>query len=390
MAKKNITMEEVTDSISSRAGTYHEETEVKYMRLLEKIAKTLPPCARHFLNAEGRSSAKSKLSYAYDLRTFFRYLQKNVPSFQDMDMTEWTPEMLEKVDILDIEAFSAYMIHHGTKLTNGTKPEEELSPDKVGNEESARKRKMSVIRSFYTYCQKKRLMKENPAAFADLPKVKEKKIVYMDEGETAELLDRMEHGTVGLKGRALKFSEKTRLRDLAIVTLLLGTGIRVSECVGINLNNISFRDNSISVTRKGGKEETVYFGEEVETALLNYMEEREKIQAKPGHENALFLSIQKRRISVQAVENLVVKYTSRVIEGKKITPHKLRSTYGTSLYRNTGDIYLVATALGHNDVNTTRVHYAHMDENRRRMAAESVRLRETEPKKKGRKKKDAE
>lgn len=120
----------------------------------------------------------------------------------------------------------------------------------------------------------------------------------------------------------------------------------------------------------------VYFGEEVEKALRSYLAySRKGMTPLPGHENALFLSTQKRRMGVQAVENMVKKYASQVTS-KKITPHKLRSTYGTALYRETGDIYLVADVLGHKDVNTTREHYAAIDENRRRQAAGVVKLRE--------------
>lgn len=121
----------------------------------------------------------------------------------------------------------------------------------------------------------------------------------------------------------------------------------------------------------------VYFGEEVKTALLAYLEgERASATPLPDHENALFLSTQRKRMGVQAIENMVKKYAREVTPNKKITPHKLRSTYGTNLYKETGDIYLVADVLGHKDVNTTKKHYAAIDENRRRQAASAVRLRE--------------
>lgn len=119
----------------------------------------------------------------------------------------------------------------------------------------------------------------------------------------------------------------------------------------------------------------VYFGPEVEKVLKEYIAVRENIVALSGHEHALFYSTQKRRIGVRAVENLVKKYSSAIIKTKKITPHKLRSTYGTALYQETGDIYLVADVLGHKDVNTTRKHYAAMDDTRRRKAASAVHLR---------------
>ena len=163
---------------------------------------------------------------------------------------------------------------------------------------------------------------------------------------------------------------------MAIITLLLGTGIRVSELVGLDIQDVDFKNGGIQVTRKGGNEMVVYFGEEVEKALLNYIEMRKNITPVAGHEHALFYSTQRKRIGIQAVENLVKKYASQITTTKKITPHKLRSTYGTALYRETGDIYLVADVLGHKDVNTTRKHYAAMDENRRRLAAKAVRMRE--------------
>ena len=142
------------------------------------------------------------------------------------------------------------------------------------------------------------------------------------------------------------------------------------------LQNNMYTEVWIISGRKGGYETVVYFGDEVADALLDYLEKRSHIIPLEGHEQALFLSMQNRRITVRAVQNLVKKYASLVTTLKKITPHKLRSTYGTSLYRETGDIYLVADVLGHKDVNTTRKHYAAIEDERRRSAANKVRLRE--------------
>ena len=116
--------------------------------------------------------------------------------------------------------------------------------------------------------------------------------------------------------------------------------------------------------------------DQVEKALKDYLEIRRGITPVAGHENALFYSTQRKRMGVQAVENMVKKYAREITSTKKITPHKLRSTYGTTLYRETGDIYLVADVLGHKDVNTTRKHYAALDDDRRRKAAKAVKLRE--------------
>jgi site-specific recombinase XerD len=189
------------------------------------------------------------------------------------------------------------------------------------------------------------------------------------------MLDKVESGE-DLSTRQSNYHEKTKTRDLAIVTLLLGTGIRVSECVGININDIDWKNMGVKVHRKGGAEVVVYFGDEVAVALNDYYEERKGINAIAGNEEAFFLSMQRKRIGVRAVENLVKKYAKMVTNVKNITPHKLRSTYGTNLYRETGDIYLVADVLGHKDVNTTRKHYAQIEDDRRREAAKHVHLRD--------------
>ena len=202
----------------------------------------------------------------------------------------------------------------------------------------------------------------------------DKEIISLDSDEVAELLELVENAGEHLTGKKKVYYEKNKLRNIAIFTLFLGTGIRVSECVGLNIEDVDFKENRIKIIRKGGKEEYVYFGEDVAEALGNYIElSRCEIEPKEGHEHALFYSIQRRRITVRAVEELVKDYAAQVTSFKHITPHKLRSTYGTALYRQTGDIYLVADVLGHNDVNTTKKHYAAIDDDLKRSAAGAVK-----------------
>lgn len=238
-------------------------------------------------------------------------------------------------------------------------------------------RKISSLKSFYNYYYRREMIKNNPAALVKLPKLHEKEIIRLDVDEVAMLLDEVEKGE-SLTDKQKSFHNKTRIRDLALLTLLLGTGIRVSECVGLDISDVDFRNGGIRIHRKGGKEVTVYFGVEVEDALKDYLDERNQMLPVEGHDNALFLSLQMKRMSVRSVENLVKKYARIVTPLKKITPHKLRSTYGTALYRETGDIYLVADVLGHADVNTTKKHYAALDDARRRSARDKVWLREPE------------
>lgn len=360
--------------ISSRTQTYHDQKDIQNILRLREVLGTIPPfCKAYFRAIEPTTSTRTRLSYAYDIRTFFRFLQEENPIFGNLPVSDWKVEMLDQLEASDIEEYQEFLKVYDIdkKMTGVTK-----TVSQITNGERGLKRKMSALRSFYAYYFKRQMIRTNPTVLVDMPKLHEKAIVRLDEGETAALLDHIEHAGDSLTGQKKVYYEKTKVRDLAIVTLLLGTGIRVSECVGLDIQDVDFRNCGIKVVRKGGSEMVVYFGEEVEQALLSYLEVREAITPVAGHENALFYSTQRRRMGVQAVENMVRKYSGAVTSTKKITPHKLRSTYGTALYRETGDIYLVADVLGHKDVNTTRKHYAAMDDERRRRAAGAVRLRE--------------
>lgn len=346
--------------------TYHEQKNIDNTLRLREILKTLPPFAKDYFRAiEPTTSARTRISYAYDIRVFFQFLLDENPAFRSKTMNDFTVEILDAIKPVDIEEYLEYLKVYRTDENN-----------MKTNGERGLKRKMVSLRGFYAYYFKRELIRTNPTVLVDMPKIHDKAIVRLDVDETASLLDYIEHCGDSLSGQKKVYWEKTKTRDLALVTLLLGTGIRVSECVGLDIGDVDFKNNGIKVVRKGGNEMVVYFGEEVERALRSYLEERSGITPLAGHENALFLSTQKKRIGVQAVENLVKKYARQITTTKKITPHKLRSTYGTALYQETNDIYLVADVLGHKDVNTTKKHYAAMDDQRRRQAATAVRLRE--------------
>lgn len=349
--------------------TYHEQTQIEQTLRLREVLKTLPPFAKDYFRAiEPRSSARTRINYAYDIRIFFHFLIEVNPFYKNYTIDRFQVQDLERIEPVDIEEYMEYL-----KVYTRDQDDELIT-----NGERGLKRKMSALRSFYTYYFTHQAISKNPTLLVDMPKLHDKAIIRLDVDEVAMLLDYVESAGDKLTGQALTYYQKTKERDLAIMTLLLGTGIRVSECVGLDLTDVDFKNNGITVTRKGGNQMVVYFGDEVANALLNYIEgSRKAVTPLSGHEKALFLSTQKRRMGVQAVENMVKKYARQVTPNKKITPHKLRSTYGTSLYKETGDIYLVADVLGHKDVNTTKKHYAAIDEDRRKLAASAVKLRES-------------
>ncbi|MCI8529205.1 MAG: tyrosine-type recombinase/integrase [Lachnospiraceae bacterium] len=343
---------------------YHDEQNRQNILKMRAVLETLPSfCKTFFRGIEEYTSARTRLAYAYDLRLFFEYLHEQNTICAKMDLKDIPLTLLDNLTRLDIEEYLEYMSLY------------QKDGKDITNEERGKARKLAALRSFYNYFYQSELIQNNPAALVPLPRLHEKEIIRLEPNEVAQLLNQVEDGTK-LTKKELEYHKKTKIRDVALMTLLLGTGIRVSECVGLDLNDVNFDVCGIKIRRKGGYEAVVYFGEEVETALLDYLEEREHVIPMDGHENALFLSLQNRRMTVRAVENLVKKYASRVTTLKKITPHKLRSTYGTTLYQESGDIYLVADVLGHKDVNTTRKHYAAQEDERRRKAAQYVKLRE--------------
>ena len=340
---------------------YTEKIDLENKKKLQEMMKELPKfCNEFFRYLDTRNtSSRTRLSYAYDIRIYFKFIQDNNPVYAKISMHDIPVTVLDEITPVDIEEYLSYLSlyekENGHSVTNG---------------EKGKSRKLSAIRTMYNYYLKKGFIKTNAPAMVDTPKKHKENIVKLDKDEVAELISTVQNGE-NLTEKQLAFYQKTKYRDIAILTLLLGTGIRVSECVGLEVSDVSFKNGCMRIVRKGGNESTVYFGDEVADALLDYLElERDGLvqKALPEHENALFLSLKHSRLTTRAVEKLVKKYTSAAKINKKITPHKLRSTYGTNLYRETGDIYLVADALGHKSVETTRQHYAAIEDDRRRLA----------------------
>ena len=350
-----------------RTEKYSREQEVKNTKKMREILEDLPGfCRQYFRGIEESTGARTRLAYAYDLRVFFEFIQRENPSLKNTSIRDFPISILERIGREDIEEYLDFLTYY------------EKDGQVFTNDARGKARKLSAVRSLFKYFYTSEILTKDVTALVPLPKLHEKPIVRLDSDEVAKMLMKADSGAELTRSQQ-RFHDKTRLRDMAILTLLLGTGIRVSECVGLDLDDLDFREKGMLVHRKGGSESIVYFGDEVEAALKDYLEQRKQILPKEGHEKALFLSLQNRRITVRAVENLVKKYAGLATSLKKITPHKLRSTYGTSLYRETGDIYLVADVLGHKDVNTTRKHYAAIDEDRRKNARNIVRLRNNKP-----------
>lgn len=355
--------------MSKKSDNYFDERDDYNRVRLEKIqVEDLPDfCDQFFLGIEPKTTFLTRLNYAYDLKVFFDYLIKKHPLFKEKTVKKITLSDLEELTLTDMEKYMSYLGSYKSTLEDGAEI-------RRNNRERGKARKITTVRVLYKYFFKKNLLSSDIASKIESPKIHEKEIVRLEVNEVANILNLAESGD-GFSGRQKAFQEKTRARDLAMLTLFLGTGIRISECVGLNVDDIDLSSNAFNITRKGGKRVTLYFSDEVVAALNNYLREREGFEELKD-EKALFLSLQNKRITTRAVQNLVKKYSRLITPLKKITPHKLRSTYGTALYRETRDIYIVADVLGHKDVNTTKKHYAAISEDLRRAAATKVTLRE--------------
>ncbi len=349
--------------------SYRAQVDAQRMDRLRQLQKELPiVCTDFFRSIAQTTSTLTRLAYAYDFRLFFQYLIAENPLFGDCEPRLMDDDDLKKIKMRDIDGYQEYLSQY--YVTDEESGESHL----VQNHDLGIMRKLCSLRSLFEYLFKNGHIDANIATLVTLPKLHDKPILRLEPQEMQKMLDTVATGE-GLTARQQKLLEFTRVRDTAMLLLFLGTGIRVSECVGLNIEDLDLELNAFLVTRKGGNQSILYYPDQVADALKEYLAQRETITPQEGHEHALFLSMQKRRITQRAVQNLVKKYALVAAPLKKrISPHKLRSTFGTNLYNETGDIYLVADVLGHSDVNTTRRHYADMTDAHKREAARRIAL----------------
>lgn len=347
----------------SVANDFFKDRDEQNILKLRQLRMVLPAfCSQFFMGIEHITTPLTRLGYARDLKIFFDFLSSNTQEFYGIKPTEFTLDNLQQITSTHLEMFLDYLTIY------------KIGKHTFRNDEKAKSRKLSSVRAMLKYFFKKEKITSNVATIIDTPKIHDKAIIRLEIDEVTNLLNLAESGS-GMTKMEKGFHNHTKIRDLAMLSLFLGTGIRISECVGLNVEDIDFNNYAFKITRKGGNKVILYFNDEVAQPLKDYIVFRSGIKNLSPNEHALFLSLQNKRMSVRAVEKLVKKYASYVAPLKPITPHKLRSTFGTNLYRETNDIYVVADVLGHKDVNTTRKHYAAISDDIRRQASTKVKLR---------------
>lgn len=336
--------------------SYSEENDlINEQKINEILANDLPNFAKKYFDSLiDTKSSSTRLAYAYDIRGFINWLKESA-GFRDVNIMIEPASIMDRLTIEDIQEYMSTI----RSYTNDGKLRH-TSP-------STRARKLVSLRSFFRYYYKIREIQTDYSVFIDVPEIKRTPIVTMDLDEVSRYIAAIEN-TEGMTNSEKLRHEKTVLRDIAIAYVLFGTGIRVSELVGLDTNDVDFYQAKMIVKRKGGDLDEVYFGSEVEEALSSYMKDGRPLLE--PQTPALFVSMQHKRLSVRSVELMVKKYSDKAgIVNKKITPHKFRKTYGTTLYEETEDINLVADALHHSSVDTTRRHYVRSSEDHKRKAA---------------------
>ena len=321
---------------------YIDERNKKTLELLDDAKRHLPPfTSQFFLGVAQTTQPLTRLNYAYDLGLFFKFLSTEIETFIGKKIIDFDTGDLDKLVIQDIELYAYHLSH-----TNGKR---------------GVTRKLSCLRSFFAYYFKKGEIQRNILPNIDLPKLQQKNIIRLDNDEAKKLIETSKTGdnlTAGQK----RFHGKNGFRDTVILTFFLSSGVRVSELVGLNVGDIDLKNLSFRITRKGGNETVLYMTRELCDLIDEYLHSHEEEAGLPPSDRPLFLNHKNERLGVRAVQNLVKKYAINAVPLKNISPHKLRSTFGTNLYHATGDIYAVADYLGHQNVNTTKKHYAAITE----------------------------
>jgi Site-specific recombinase XerD len=306
----------------------------------------MPPLARDFASYKTLiqgCSEKTVTEYMLDLRMFSRYISAKRAG------NEITDEAMESCDIsrLDVDFYKNITTEEIYEFFMYVTRERE-------NQWSARARKLSAIKAFYKYLmQKRRLIEVNPAADIESPKRKQSLPKHLSIDESMSLLDAIESDEIS----------KTKERDYAIITLFLNCGMRLSELVGINLNDMDNELRSLRVIGKGSKERIVYLNDACKSALSDYFKVRLTEKYIEMKIEALFLSNRNQRISDKTVQWLVYKYLGAAgLDYKHYSTHKLRHTAATLMYQ-TGevDVRVLKEILGHEQLNTTQI-YTHVSD----------------------------
>ncbi len=335
---------------------YKEAKQQEYRRKSEQILKSLPGfCRTYERGIEGTVSAITIYAYLQRIHVFFVYLHDNNSYFANKDITQITYDDISQLEAEDIEEFNHY-IRTG-KASNGH-----------DNKEASVNHYLCALNSLWDYAITHGRLRHNVIKDIRRGKKKKREVVTLNQNDENGFFQSVNYGTNLTRHQEAYRNDVTVARDNAICLTLVRTGLRVSELVGINLDDINFDDCYFHVNRKEDKIDNVYFSDQVREALEHYLSLRPLLNPDPS-ERALFLvTIGKymgTRLSVRSVQKLVKKYAVAGAPqvGSRMTPHKMRSTYATNLLRaSSGDLTLVQEALNHESPSTTSIYLKKRDQ----------------------------
>ena len=322
----------------------------------ESIEKELPKFLRgYFAYLKGNVLPMTRLAYLHDLKFFFNYLMEETDLTRAKDLTQITAEDLNGVQAVDVNMFIDYCRKYKVETKNAVYMYE--------NANKTLARKKSSVSVLFKYLYRDGLIEKNITDGFDpirVPKPGEKEIKALQDDEVMIMLDAVTSGT-GLTAHERSYWEKTRLRDKAILILFLTYGLRLSELQQLNVSSFNFSRGEFKIYRKRGKESIMPLNISATEVVRDYIDRErpheEKIQ--DGHTDALFLSLQGRRMTERQIRDLVKKYTSIALNTSRkagYSPHKLRATAATSLIGRGNSIYDVAALLDHEQVTTTQLY----------------------------------
>ena len=298
------------------------EKEIEAKAKMEKKLSKLPNIFTAFYNwRDARDKTYTTMNnYINHVVDFMKFYTKGEPD----------EDFYSNVTDEDIESYMTYIKR---KSARGKDTE-------VGDD--IRAARWSSLNTFYKFLMQKKYIKENPMAQTERPKIRtQHNVTYMTQKEIQSVFDRIE-----MEGRPM-----TKNRDRCIIALGLGTGLRVSAIVNINVEDIDFKTNTIRVIEKGRKVREISFSNHLRKSLLVWLNDRARFFG-GGETGPLFISQKKNRMSVDSVQGVVKKYTSHL--DKHITPHKLRSSAAMNLYSAGIGIMTIASVLGHENITTTQ------------------------------------
>lgn len=320
-------------------------TELKISSMLQKQ----PMIIKEYANSFGNKTSGTKKVYIEHVINFIAFLKKEY-----------------NFDVTNLNNFKNLNYMHINSYMNYTKTH---SPDGTYNEKGASccATEFYAIKHFCKFLYRCRYVSENPCIDVEVPRDrKQHEIISLTPEEITIIKNNIERGVGSTRARL--YQDKWKSRDLCLVMLGIVTGLRVSALKNIDVDDIDFVNKTLHTIEKGGFPRTIYLSDKIISIINEWLVDRQDI-LENDQCSALFISIQKNRISLNAIRDVLKKYTFNI--PKHITPHKLRSTAATNLYESTGDIYLVADVLGHHNIQNTQ-RYAKISSTKREYAANKL------------------